>query len=222
MARQAQQIARAIQTLLRLTRGRLPVAWIVVLAAALIGYLAAKPYLEASLGVTLPGLPSESTGADRETRSGPTGGGRQATDTSARSAEEVADAAGVLQRVGSSVYQSPAGLRYTRGSQHGHRLLHVMAHARDVPNRPGNHGVFEPGDAKTVVLLVDAAYEQAIAGRSVVAEREGGRVRYDVDMGRRIGFIGGQSGNRRGGPAATHLRLVLQGKNVITAFPVRP
>jgi hypothetical protein len=42
-----------------------------------------------------------------------------------------------------------------------------------------------------------------------------------VDLGRRIGYIGGQTGKRKNYPAASHLRLVLEGQNVITAFPDR-
>lgn len=130
--------------------------------------------------------------------------------------------AGFLRPVGNDIFESPAGLRYARGSAQGHRLKHVLAHARDNPERSGQHGVFDPGDDLTVFQLVDEAYEQACAGTQTKTKREGKRTVYTVDLGRRIGYVGGQSGKRRNHPPARHVRLVLQGQNVITAFPLIP
>jgi hypothetical protein len=51
--------------------------------------------------------------------------------------------------------------------------------------------------------------------------RVGGRAWLGT-LGRSVGFVGGQAGAALGNPAASHVRLVLEGTNVITAFPVIP
>lgn len=224
MPSQSQQIARLIQVLLRRTRGRAPLPWIVAAVALLVGYLLAQPYLERSLGVSLPGITDlPEVVAEQPSNKQPSPQAPTDKPPRERWHERSANgAAKVLRDRGRDVYESPAGLRYTRGSQHGHRLKHVLAHAADEPDRPGQHGVFEPQDADKIVLLVDEAYEQALMGRHTNVEREQKRDIYTVDLRRRIGYIGGQSGARRGHPPATHLKLVVQGKNVITAFPITP
>ncbi|MEM8864223.1 MAG: hypothetical protein AAGF31_01600, partial [Planctomycetota bacterium] len=128
----------------------------------------------------------------------------------------------VLQDLGRGVYESPAGVRYTRGSQQGHRLRHLMAHATDQPNRTHKHGVFDSNDIAEIVLLVDEAFKLAERGQYLRRVAEDGRRAYTVSLGRRIGFIGGEWGKRNGRPPATHLQLVLQGRNLITAYPIRP
>ena len=72
------------------------------------------------------------------------------------------------------------------------------------------------------MALVDEAYRQALGGDNTRVEQEDERTVYTVNLGRRIGYIGGESGNRRGRPAARHLRLVLEGSDFVTAFPYRP
>lgn len=52
--------------------------------------------------------------------------------------------------------------------------------------------------------------------------QQGTRTVYTVNMGREVGFIGGQLGAAMGNPGAFHIRLVLEGTNVITGFPVIP
>ncbi|QDU06779.1 hypothetical protein [Gimesia aquarii] len=129
---------------------------------------------------------------------------------------------GQLRDLGSKVWESAAGLKYGPGSREKHRLLHVMRHAEDQPNRPGKHGVFAgEGNRKKVLALIDEAYLQANKGRkSVEKKKERNRIVYTVDMGRRIGFVGGQVGNKQGKPPAFKIRLILEGTNVITAFPL--
>lgn len=129
---------------------------------------------------------------------------------------------GQLRDLGGKVWESVAGLRYGPGSQEKHRLLHVMRHAEDQPDRPGKHGVFAGGgERKKVLALIDEAYFKALkGGKNVEIKKQGGRVIYTVNMGRRIGFVGGQAGNKKGRPGAYKIRLVLEGTNVITAFPL--
>ncbi len=214
MSRDAQQIARLLQQVLRLSKGKLSWKMILALCVGVVAYgVWLQPTLEKSFGIALPGmhLPSDSPSQTPDESPG----------VAIRKINP-ADLAGLLTKVGREAYQSPAGLRYTRGSQHGHRLNHLMAHARDEPNRVGQHGVFDSDNPATVVRLVDEAYEQAQSGSNVKTEHEKGRTIYTIDLGRRIGYIGGQSGNRRHRPAAEHLKLVVQEDRLITAFPVRP
>lgn len=129
---------------------------------------------------------------------------------------------GQLRDLGGKVWESVAGLKYGPGSLEKHRLLHVMRHSKDQPDRPGKHGVFAgEGERKRVLALIDEAYFKALkGGKNVKIKKEGGRIIYTVNMGRRIGFVGGQTGNKKGRPGAYKIRLVLEGTNVITAFPL--
>lgn len=222
MSHDAKKLAGVALTVLRLTRGKLGVGGVVGLVVAAVLYVAViQPFAERTLGVNLPTI-GEHAPPQREKPSDaskPRSGG---SPQSGPAAVEPGDLFGVLTEVGNGAFRSPAGLRYTRGSKQGHRLKHVMAHAVDDPGRVGQHGVFATEDPRQVVLLIDEAYEQALAGRDTRTRREDGRVVYEVDLGRRIGYVGGQSGNRRGKPTAKHLRLVVQDDRLITAFPVIP
>jgi len=189
--------------------------WIVGLVVVAAAYLLLQPMLERSLGVDLPGF-NDFTGVvstEPKEESLPPSSAETPSDN---------DLERILQASRPEIYVSPAGLRYTRGSQHGHRLKHLMAHAQDQPDRPGQHGVFQSNNVTEVVALVDEAYRLALAGKNTHIEEEGNRTIYTINLGRQIGFIGGESGNRRGKPAARHLKLVLEGKNFVTAFPYRP
>ncbi|MEM8945254.1 MAG: hypothetical protein AAGD11_08725 [Planctomycetota bacterium] len=226
MSRSNQQLARLIQELIRgVKSGRIKVRWIVAIGAVAVGYLLLQPVLHRSLGIDLPGLDdlqanpsaSDESGRKIDSSNSPTTSRRTHTSLPDRS-ELVAILAGSSNRT----FTSPGGLRYTRGSVQGHRVKHLMAHTRDLPDRPGQHGVFDSDDPAKVVALVDEAYLQAQAGRDTRTQREAERTVYDVNMRRRIGYIGGQSGNRRNKPAAKHLRLVVEGDRLITAFPVIP
>ena len=115
-------------------------------------------------------------------------------------------------------YRSPAGLIYGPGSRHGHRLRHVLAHGGDDPGRSGPHGVFKDGSEEAVVSLIDEAYRAAPTNGE--SRMEGNREVLTVVMGRSIGYVGGQAGKRDGYPDCQHIRIVLEGMNVITAYPL--
>ena len=126
---------------------------------------------------------------------------------------------GMLADQGNERYLSPAGLLYTRGSQEGHRLKHLERHIEDDPSRPGSHGVFD-GGMEGALAAIDLAYTRAKSGAKTTVEEEDGRTIYTVDLGKRIGYIGGSEGRRRKNPMARRLRLVVDQNRVITAYPM--
>lgn len=127
---------------------------------------------------------------------------------------------GFLRQIGDDRFISPAGLQYLPGSQEGHRLKHLERHTEDQPNRPGSHGVFD-GDMAAVVRMLDEAYLKAKQDATgVTTQQDQGRTIHTINMGKRIGYVGGREGNRRRKPMARRLRLVLEGTRVITAYPL--
>ncbi len=126
---------------------------------------------------------------------------------------------GILKETGNDVYVSPAGLRYTRGSEEGHRLKHIERHLKDDPKRPGKHGVFE-GDMPQVLRWIDDAYTRGKqSAKDVRKYEDDGRTIYEATFSKPIGYVGGRDGGRAKNPEAKRLRLVLDGDRVITAFP---
>lgn len=115
---------------------------------------------------------------------------------------------------------SPAGLVYTGSRSGEHRTEHVLRHAQDQPNRPGNHGVFD-ADGDEVFRLIDEAYALIQKNSRQVSKDppRDGKTAYLIDMKRRIGYRGGKSGNRAGKPAAKKMKLILAENRVITAYP---
>ncbi|TWT54701.1 hypothetical protein Pla22_23520 [Rubripirellula amarantea] len=126
---------------------------------------------------------------------------------------------GLLREVSRDRFLSPEGLLYTPGSAEGHRLDHLARHTRDQPNRPGSHGVFD-GEMEGALKTIDRAYARAKTGQRTTKSVDQGRTIYTVDMGGRVGFVGGQVGKRKRNPMARRVRLVLDGDRVITAYPM--
>ncbi|EMB13535.1 hypothetical protein [Rhodopirellula europaea] len=126
---------------------------------------------------------------------------------------------GLLREISPDRFLSPAGVLYTPGSAEGHRLEHLRRHTEDQPNRSGKHGVFD-GDMEGALVTIDKAYEKAQANQRTTKEVDGKRTIYTVDMGKRVGFVGGRDGQRSRNPMARRVRLVLEGNRLITAFPL--
>ncbi len=124
------------------------------------------------------------------------------------------------EAIGRTVWTSPGGLRYGPGSAEGHRLKHLARHLRDDPSRPV-HGVFD--DAMPGVLkLIDQAHAWSTAkDRRAVVRQEGERTVVIATFDRPIGFVGGERGEDDGHPPARKLQLILEDRNVITAYPIR-
>ena len=127
-----------------------------------------------------------------------------------------------LKPDGKDTWTSPAGLVYKGRDPKGlTRLEHIMRHARDIPNREGSHGVFDgKGDATAIFSLIDEGW--LLAQKKGIRPRvESGRVAYTIPMGRRIGYLGGENGQRKNHPALKTLFIVMNRgtREVITAFP---
>ena len=125
-----------------------------------------------------------------------------------------------LRQTGTNEWISPAGLVY-RGFDPGglNRVQHIERHTRDMPNRDGPHGVFD-GGKNAAFAVIDEAWKRAEKQR-LKPRVEGDRSIYDVSLGRRIGFLGGQTGARRRHPPLSRIRIVFESKtkNIVTAFP---
>lgn len=157
---------------------------------------------------------STAAGSSKTDRSNPS----SASSTEGRPAK---DPPGKLSLIAGTQdeFRSTAGLMYVRGSQDGHRLKHVLKHAEDNLDKP-IHGVFQ-GDRDQILAWIDIAYTKGKqGGKGVRVEKQGGRVVYTVDLGEKIGVVGGQVGDRKGNPPCRFLRLVVQnGNEVVTAYP---
>lgn len=209
---------RLSDLLIQLLSKRGPTRWLTVLLIVVgVGVLIARPEL---LRDDLTSVGTINTHADSKGAEANPGASTSIDGPSARSNSA---SSGQLKELPGDVLVSPAGLQYTRGSQQGHRIKHVMVHARDEPNRPGQHGVFTVGGRDEIVALLDEAYVMSQQNSpNVRSKSDRDRTVLTVDMGRQIGYVGGQSGNRRGQPSARHLRIVLEGNRVITAYPFVP
>lgn len=217
-----------------------PKKWAVAIVAALIVYALVQPFANSRFGWQLPSLVGAAanksvepnvrieSGSPTNVQNDETVAGSNVSNTTEPKTVDPKQAQsdvsrdlryGLLKNTGREVYLSPAGLRYTRGSEEGHRLKHLEKHLKDIPDRPGKHGVFD-GDMAQVLLWVDDAYTRGKQGARGVRKRdEDGRTVYEVPFTKKIGYIGGRDGKRDNNPDTKRLRLVVEGDQVITAFP---
>ena len=116
-------------------------------------------------------------------------------------------------------FRSTAGLVYLPGSADGHRLKHVLKHAKDNPSKPV-HGVFD-GDRDQILEWIDKAYVMGKKGdKNARKESQRDRVVYTANLNQRVGYVGGQKGKRNNNKECRYLRLVVEnGNEVITAYP---
>jgi len=208
--------------------------WLVLIVLLLIGYGLLQPVLNSRWGWKLPSLTSllsdqaqieePAPEFDRE----PNATSDAANETQQASERELQSDSpkqpdnllyGLLRETRPDEYISPAGLRYTRGSEEGHRLDHLARHLKDQPDRPGRHGVFQ-ADMPQVLIWLDEAYGRANQrAKGTKTRKEDGRTVVEVSFAKPIGYIGGRDGGRQGHPESKRLRMVLDGDRVITAFP---
>jgi len=215
------------------TRPQLPTKWLLGLIGCLLVYGLVQPTLNTRLGWTLPSVASllsdepSATGKSSPTPAPPKTNSSASNSTKTTPARETASQPAVEtvedfikeSAPGTEDYLSPGGLRYTRGSEEGHRLKHVAKHLEDQPTRPGKHGVFD-GDLLQVLRLLDEAYERSQRDdRGTRQTEQDRRTVHEVTFDQVIGYVGGRDGERNRNPPAKRVRLVLEGNRVITAFP---
>jgi RHS repeat-associated protein len=130
---------------------------------------------------------------------------------------------GKLTAEGNTYWRSSSGLRYGPDPRFGNRIQHVLRHSVDDTSRAGLHGVFDAGKKGTLNVIDEAWNIAKQGGPGVSVVTQGSRTVYTIDIGRRIGYVGGQVGASLGNPAAHHIQLVIKGvDDVITAFPIIP
>jgi hypothetical protein len=135
----------------------------------------------------------------------------------------VASATSRLRSVGENLWESAAGLLYGEDQAFGNRVQHVLNHAADLPTRE-THGVFDAG-RRGALSVVDEAWQKVLregGSVDVVISQQGNRTRYEVNMNRRVGYVGGQTGAAAGHPEARRIAIVVQNlRDIVTAFPIQ-
>lgn len=159
------------------------------------------------------------TSSNQDSRPPPTSSNQTDSSKKTASSDDEELLYGILREVSKDRYISPAGLMYTPGSAEGHRLEHLRRHTKDDPGRPGSHGVFD-GDMDGALATIDRAYDRAKKGQRTTKSVDDGRTIYTVDMGGRVGYVGGRTGKQKRNPMARRVRVVLEGNRVITAYPM--
>ena len=209
----------------------------IVLLLLVAGYVYARPTLENWLDTELPALvedqqPKTDNGSNSEAIPTDVSPNAKSPGNNSGPAEsETGDApSGLaksnrskfkLKQIDSNTFLSPAGLVYRQGPRGEHRIQHVMRHAKNDPKRDA-HSVFDVTERDDVLMLIDDAYSLVKNNsKRVQKRRRGDRTELTIDMQKRIGYLGGRSGQRQGNPACRRLKLILEGKNVVTAYPYR-
>jgi hypothetical protein len=103
-------------------------------------------------------------------------------------------------------------------------VLPVLNHTVDDPTRTFPHGVFDAGRRGALGVVDEGWRKSLVEGSSDVQiiPQSGGRVRYEINMHRRIGFVGGAPGAAAGHPEATYLAIIVEkGREVVTEYPFR-
>ncbi len=188
-----------------------------VLLLVLVGYVYLRPVIEQRFGIKLPSLDNGPKSAQTSApKSNPKSSNSNSVGTS-----NSASSGFSLKEIAKNRFETPAGLIYGPSSE-GNQIDHVMRHAVDDPDRPQQHGVFDVQDRDGVLKLIDQAYNFVKQDASNVdTSREGSRTVYTVDMGDRIGYVGGRVGKQSHHPPCQKIVLVLNDRNVITAYPAK-
>ncbi len=126
-----------------------------------------------------------------------------------------------LNEIRPDTYESLAGLIYGKGSEDGHRLKHIMQHSKDNPDKKV-HGVYD-GDREQILEWIDDVWTRYQKKDSTVrSSLQNNRIVLTAKMDQRIGYVGGEEGERKGHPECRYLRLVVDKPNkIVTAYPVQ-
>ena len=192
---------------------------LIAVVVLVLGYSAARPTLQKWFNVELPSISDN----DNNQNSG-NGGNYNArlpeNEAGGSAPAKAKNEDDFFASIKGDTKTSPAGLVYTMGPRREHRVEHVMNHAKDVPSKPV-HGVFI-GSRLEILEMIDEAYELVKAKSSQVKTSSSrGKMEHLVDMKRNTGYEGGAKGKRSNNRKLGKVKLVLDGKKVITAFPTR-
>ena len=157
--------------------------------------------------------PSKSKASSNGTESSKTSGSATKSKSPSQSVEDY------LKEVGKNRFESPAGLIYKPGSEEGHRLKHIERHLKDIPDRPGSHGVFDGSMVEFLIAIDDAVTRAKRKLKGTSMEEDDGAMVYEASFDKPIGFLGGETGKRKKNPKVKKMRVVVQDDAVITAFP---
>jgi hypothetical protein len=157
--------------------------------------------------------PSKSKASSNGTESSKTSGSATKSKSPSQSVEDY------LKEVGKNRFESPAGLIYKPGSEEGHRLKHIERHLKDIPDRPGSHGVFDGSMVEFLIAIDDAVTRAKRKLKGTSMEEDDGAMVYEAAFDKPIGFLGGETGKRKKNPKVKKMRVVVQDDAVITAFP---
>jgi hypothetical protein len=192
----------------------LPARWAITILVVVIAYVLLQPRLNTWFGWNLPSIPAM-LGQETATRERPTAAAEKSEPPSAASLKY-----GILKSLGRERYESPAGLVYGPGSEEGHRLQHIERHLKDDPDRPGSHGVFR-GSMDQFLMAIDDTYRRARGhAKGTRTRNEEAETIYEAPFEEPVGFLGGSAGREKRNPDLKRLRIVVRGKNLITAFPI--
>jgi len=205
----------------------LPARWALAILVALTAYVLLQPRLNAWFGWQLPSIAAMLGQENAPAAKAPAKKASQtkASQTPTLGSEKTKSNSGslkygILKSVGKDRYESPAGLVYTPGSEEGHRLQHIERHLTDDPNRPGSHGVFE-GTMEQFLIAIDDTYRRARGhAKGTRTRNEEAETIYEAPFEQTIGYLGGSARRERKNPPLKRMRIVVRGKNLITAFPI--
>jgi hypothetical protein len=157
---------------------------------------------------------SKSKASSNDTESSKTSGSATTSNSPSKSIEDY------LKEVGKNRFESPAGLIYKPGSEEGHRLKHIERHLKDMPDRPGSHGVFDGSMVEFLIAIDDTVTRAKRKLKGTTMKEDDGAMVYEASFDKPIGFLGGETGKRKRNPKVKKMKVVVRDDAVITAFPL--
>lgn len=130
-------------------------------------------------------------------------------------APEQPPAARLGTRVGPTTWRTKHGLLIDQGAP----LTRILSHAHDDMSQP-DHGVFAAGTR--LVGVLDSAFALMKSTHNwEIEHQQGSRRTVTVEVGPNTGWIGGRTGASIGRPVTSHIQMVMDGDQVLDAYPVR-
>jgi hypothetical protein len=96
---------------------------------------------------------------------------------------------------------------------------HIYEHTENDPKKI-IHGFFDISNEDMDKLIEEITkILQEKNNKNLRSYFSGQQLIYDIDMGRKIGWIGGQRGEEMGFPTTTFIRVIMDGRMVISCYP---